>query len=113
VPTTRRRMDRSNEPVHLPLTSTRESVGISGPVRFSFFGTSVPVPHQEDSGIDLYCRLVERIGQRAWARAYYSVQVKSTMDAWVFDGSESVRWIIEHPLPIFLIWSGESQAWYT
>jgi hypothetical protein len=69
---------------------------------FSSFGTAIPVPHQEDSGIDLYCTLLEPDGQRAWPRAYYSVQVKSTMDSWVFDGAESVRWIIQHPLPIFL-----------
>jgi hypothetical protein len=69
---------------------------------FSSFGTAIPVPHQEDSGLDIYCTLLERSGQRAWPRAYYSVQVKSTMAPWVFGGSESVRWIIEHPLPIFL-----------
>jgi hypothetical protein len=69
---------------------------------FSSFGTAIPVPHQEDSGLDIYCTLLERDGQRAWPRAYYSVQVKSTMTPWVFGGPESVRWIIEHPLPIFL-----------
>jgi hypothetical protein len=69
---------------------------------FSAFGTAVTVPHQEDSGIDVYCTLLERDGQRAWPRAYFSVQVKSTMSPWVFGSSESVRWIIEHPLPIFL-----------
>ncbi len=69
---------------------------------FSSFGTAIPVPHQEDSGIDLYCTLLERVGQRAWPRAYYSVQVKSTMTPWVFDSPESVRWLIEHPFPIFL-----------
>lgn len=69
---------------------------------FSSFGTSIPVPHQEDSGIDLYCTLLEKIGKRSWPRAYYSVQVKSTMEPWIFDSPESVRWIIEHPLPIFL-----------
>jgi hypothetical protein len=69
---------------------------------FSSFGTAIPVPHQEDSGLDIYCTLLERDGQRAWPRAYYSVQVKSTMEPWVFHGSESVRWMIEHPLPIFL-----------
>lgn len=68
----------------------------------SSIGTSIPVPHQEDSGLDLYCTLLERIGQRAWPRAYFSVQVKSTLDSWVFDGTESVRWLIEHPLPVFL-----------
>jgi hypothetical protein len=69
---------------------------------FSSFGTAIPVPHQEDSGLDIYCTLLERDGQRAWPRAYYSVQVKSTMAPWVFGSRESVQWIIEHPLPIFL-----------
>jgi len=69
---------------------------------FSSFGTAIPVPHQEDSGLDIYCTLLEQQGQRAWPRAYYSVQVKSTMEPWVFGSPESVRWIIEHPLPIFL-----------
>ena len=69
---------------------------------FSSFGTAIPVPHQEDSGLDIYCTLLEREGQRAWPRAYYSVQVKSAMSPWVFASPESVRWIIEHPLPIFL-----------
>lgn len=69
---------------------------------FSSFGTAIPVPHQEDSGIDIYCSILERIGMRAWPRAHYSVQVKSTNDPWVFDGPDSVRWMVEHPLPIFL-----------
>ena len=55
---------------------------------FSSFGTAIPVPHQEDSGLDVYCTLLERIGQRAWPRAYYSVQVKSTMAPWVFNSPE-------------------------
>lgn len=71
-------------------------------ILFSSFGTAIPVPHQEDSGLDIYCTLLEQDGQRAWPRAYYSVQVKSTMAPWVFDSPESVRWIIEHSLPIFL-----------
>jgi hypothetical protein len=69
---------------------------------FSSFGTAIPVPHQEDTGLDVYCTLLESIGRRAWPRAYYSVQVKCTMDPWVFSGPESVQWLIEHPLPIFL-----------
>src|SRR5689334_25386395 len=60
---------------------------------FSSFGTSVPIPHQEDTGLDLYCTLMERVDQRAWPRAYYSVQVKSTLDPWVFVSGESVRWL--------------------
>jgi len=69
---------------------------------FASFGTAVPVPHQEDSGVDLYCTLTEQIGRRAWPRAYFSVQVKSTMDSWKFKDEESIRWLVEHPLPIFL-----------
>jgi hypothetical protein len=77
---------------------------------FSSFGTAIPVPHQEDTGIDLYCTLLEQDGKLAWPRAYYSVQVKSTMDPWVFDSPESVRWVIEHPLPIFLCIVQKSEA---
>jgi len=77
---------------------------------FSSFGTAIPVPHQEDTGIDLYCTLLEQDGKRAWPRAYYSVQVKSTMDPWVFNSPESVRWIIEHPLPVFLCIVQKSEA---
>jgi hypothetical protein len=69
---------------------------------FSSFGTAIPVPHQEDTGLDIYCTLLERDGRLAWPQAYYSVQVKSTMDPWVFEGTDSVRWFIKHPLPIFL-----------
>jgi hypothetical protein len=69
---------------------------------FSSFGTAVPIPHQEDTGLDMYCTLLERDGPRAWPRAYYSVQVKSTMAPWVFASTESVQWIVKHPLPIFL-----------
>lgn len=54
---------------------------------FSSFGTAVPVPHQEDTGLDIYCTLLERDGPRAWPRAYYSVQVKSTMEPWIFSQS--------------------------
>lgn len=69
---------------------------------FASFGAAVSVPHQEDSGIDLYCTLTERVGSRSWPRAYFSVQVKSTMDPWVIEGKESVQWLVEHPLPFFL-----------
>ena len=69
---------------------------------FASFGTAVAVSHQEDSGIDLNCGLTERVGQRAWVRAYYDVQVKSTVGPWHFCGRDSVRWLLEHPVPLFL-----------
>jgi hypothetical protein len=68
---------------------------------FASFGTAVAVPHQEDSGIDLNCTLAERVGQRARTSAYFSVQVKSEMKPWVLDDADSVRWLVEHPLPFF------------
>lgn len=69
---------------------------------FSSWGTAVAIPHQEDHGLDLLCALTERSGQLAWARSVYTVQVKSGLSVWEFNGEESVRWLIEHPLPLFL-----------
>ncbi len=69
---------------------------------FASFGTAIPVPSSQDTGVDLYCTLTERIGQRAWPRYHYTVQVKSGMDPWEFRSEESVRWLVKHPLPLFL-----------
>jgi hypothetical protein len=77
---------------------------------FASFGTAISVPHHEDSGIDLYCTLMERIGRVSWPRAYFSVQVKSTTGSWLLDGKDSVRWLVEHPLPFFLCVVDKSAA---
>src|ERR1700732_1166913 len=69
---------------------------------FSSFGTAVAVPHQEDHGLDLICTLTERVGQRAWATASYTVQVKSDLQPWVFESKSSVEWFVKYPLPFFL-----------
>jgi hypothetical protein len=69
---------------------------------FSMFGSSAPVLHQEDYGIDLYCTLTERKGQRAWPVAYYSVQIKSNEDPWEFGQPESVQWVVEYPAALLL-----------
>lgn len=69
---------------------------------FSSWGAVVATPNSQDHGIDLYCNLVEAVGKRALARSSYTVQVKSNMAPWEFDGREAVRWLIEHPLPLFL-----------
>jgi hypothetical protein len=69
---------------------------------FASFGTAVAVPHQEDTGLDLYCTLTERLGQEIWPQAYFSVQVKSNATPWTFPNPQSVKWLIEHPLPVFL-----------
>jgi hypothetical protein len=77
---------------------------------FASFGTAVSVPHQEDFGVDLYCTLTERLGQLAWPRYHYTVQVKSTMSPWVFDSTDSVRWLVQHPLPLLLCVLDKSTA---
>src|SRR4051794_29653316 len=69
---------------------------------FSGLGTCIPVPHQEDSGIDFYCTMTEILGPTAWPRAYFTVQVKSDDAPWRFKSSESVRWLVEQPLPLYL-----------
>lgn len=77
---------------------------------FSMFGTSVPVLHQEDHGIDLFCSLTERKGRRSWPVAYYSVQVKSTTDPWLLEGPDSVQWLLRYPAPLFLCTVDKSAA---
>ena len=69
---------------------------------FGTFGPVTPVRGHDDYGLDLYCALAARVGQRSFARDYFSVQVKSTHDAWVFDDQESVRWLVEQSNPILL-----------
>jgi hypothetical protein len=70
---------------------------------FTMFGTSVPVPRQQDHGVDLYCTLFsERQGQRVWPVAYYSVQIKSEIEPWKFTHPESLRWVVEYPAPLLL-----------
>jgi hypothetical protein len=70
---------------------------------FSAWGTVTPVRRQDDYGLDLYCTLTDRVGQRARVREYFSVQVKSTSNAfWEFNNTDSVKWLVEQPLPLFL-----------
>jgi hypothetical protein len=69
---------------------------------FASWGTAVVIPQQEDHGLDLHCTLMEQIGGRLLAKCPYTVQVKSEMKAVVFEGKDAVRWVIEHPLPLFL-----------
>ncbi len=68
----------------------------------SLFGTAVPVPHPEDSGIDLYCTLGRRLGRRFLVENQYFVQVKSVKDPITYDGEDEVNWLLSHNYP-FLI----------
>jgi hypothetical protein len=69
---------------------------------FSSWGTVTPVRQADDHGVDLYCTLAEQEGSRAIVTDYYVVQVKSNTDPWIFEYAESVRWLVNYPLPLFL-----------
>src|SRR5579863_936645 len=70
---------------------------------FTMIGTAVPVPRQDDYGVDLLCTLLsEREGKRAWPVAYYAVQVKSDTDPWVFPSRRSVEWVVSYPAALLL-----------
>jgi hypothetical protein len=69
---------------------------------FSSFGTSIPVPHPEDSGIDLHCTLGKRIGQRLHVENYYHVQIKSDHKDIIYEGKESVEWLLSHKYPLLI-----------
>ncbi len=69
---------------------------------FSSLGTAVPVPRQEDSGLDLYCTLTERDSRRAWPHVYFVVQVKSDEEPWELSHERSVEAFVRVPLPLFL-----------
>ncbi|SRR6266568_5730853 len=68
----------------------------------SAWGTVTPVRRQDDHGVDLYCTITDPVGRRAVVSEYYSVQVKSTDDPWVFNSVEEVRWLLDYPTPLFL-----------
>jgi hypothetical protein len=69
---------------------------------FSRWGAVTPVRRQDDCGVDLLCTLTERVRGKDQVREYFTVQVKSTDDAWTFEDRDSVRWLIEYPTPLFL-----------
>ena len=69
---------------------------------FASFGTSIPVPRQEDGGVDLYCTLTERVGKLAWPMEHFTVQVKSGPEPIVLGTPDSVGWLIRHPFPLLL-----------
>lgn len=69
---------------------------------FGTFGPVTPVRGHDDYGLDLYCALSERVGQRSIVRESFSVQVKSTADGWSFESPEEIRWLLEQTNPVLL-----------
>jgi hypothetical protein len=68
----------------------------------STWGTVTSVTPIDDYGIDLYCTLTENVGRQSIVTDYYSVQVKSTDDPWVFETQEAIRWLFDYSTPLFL-----------
>jgi hypothetical protein len=68
------------------------------------------VPHQEDNGVDFYCTLMETVGLRAWPRHQYTVQAKSEAGPRRFKSPDSVKWLVKHPLPLFLMLVDKASA---
>lgn len=68
----------------------------------SAFGTCIPVPHPEDSGIDLYCTLGKRFGRRFLVTHPYFVQIKSNRDSIYYSGKDDVKWLLSHKYPFFI-----------
>jgi hypothetical protein len=66
------------------------------------FGTASLVPRPEDYGVDFFCSLGHRIGQRLHIENYYSVQVKSNTDEVIYDGRKSVEWLTSLNSPLLL-----------
>lgn len=67
---------------------------------FSAFGTSIPVPHPEDSGVDLYCTLGEIIGKKILVSDYFMVQVKSIKNHLTYSGDDEIFWVASHKYPL-------------
>lgn len=67
---------------------------------FSAFGTAIPVPHPEDSGIDLHCSLGRTVGKMLHVENYYSVQIKSTEEDIDYEGEEPIKWLLSHQYPL-------------
>jgi len=80
---------------------------------FSMFGTVTRVPNEEDHGVDLFCTLTRRADGRAEPYAYYSVQVKSAPDDWIFGGPGAVRWTLEYPAPLLFCAAEKKVARFT
>ena len=69
---------------------------------FSRWGPVTPVRRQDDYRIDLHCTLTKRMGQLEPVYEYFTVQVKSTEEPWIFSNREAVKWLIQYPTPLFL-----------
>ncbi len=72
---------------------------------FSGLGSASAIPHQEDSGIDLYCTLGTpdpEEHRRLSCRHPFFVQVKSNTNSIEFTNHMAVEWLTSLPQPYFI-----------
>lgn len=72
---------------------------------FSGLGSAIAAPHQEDSGIDLYCTLADidpDEHRRLLCAHPFFVQVKSKDAEIEFANQKSIHWLVSLPQPYFL-----------
>lgn len=50
------------------------------------------------------------MGKNWWAKWPYTVQVRSEMKPVPFKSKDEVRWVIEHPLPLFVCFVDKSKV---
>jgi hypothetical protein len=74
------------------------------------FGTASLVPRPEDYGVDFFCSLGHRIGQRLHIENYYSVQVKSNTKDVTYKGRESVEWLTSLNSPLLFCCVNKSDS---
>ena len=68
----------------------------------SVFGTAIPVPRPEDTGIDLYCAIGREIGKRLLIEHYYIVQIKSDKKDIIYTPEDSTKWILSQKYPFII-----------
>ncbi|MCF7496398.1 hypothetical protein L3V35_15235 [Vibrio sp. L5-1] len=74
------------------------------------FGTATLVPRPEDYGVDFFCSLGHRIGQRLHIENYFSIQVKSNTKDVVYDGRKSVEWLTSLNSPLLFCCVDKSKS---
>src|ERR1043165_4533257 len=69
---------------------------------FGAWGVVLRGRTDSDYGLDLFCSLGEQVGKQSWVRANYTVQARSNTNGWDFGTPDEVKWLIEHPSPLYL-----------
>jgi hypothetical protein len=77
---------------------------------FSSFGTAIPVPHQEDTGIDLYCTLLEQGGGLVVFSDTFIAAHRASIIAAVFERDQFLGRVPGLTFQIVLCWAGDEKT---